>query len=175
MTSTTSAAPRGRLALPRLLAFSLGSIPAYMMISMLSVYLPPFYAGRMGVTLTTIGATIGLLRLTDLGLDLALGWMMDKTRTPMGRYRPWYLAGLPVRHLRSLLAQIARLEPAGSWALDRAIARGADLLRRRGVVLIVSDFYDATDATCSSAVMAPSRYASGPKSPPASPGGHLQS
>jgi Na+/melibiose symporter-like transporter len=94
--TSTSAANRGRLPLPRLLAFSLGSIPAYMMISMLSVYLPPFYAGRMGVTLTTIGATIGLLRLTDLGLDLALGWLMDKTRTPMGRYRPWYLAGLPV-------------------------------------------------------------------------------
>jgi Na+/melibiose symporter-like transporter len=94
--TSTSAATSGRLPLPRLLAFSLGSIPAYMMISMLSVYLPPFYAGRMGVTLTTIGATIGLLRLTDLGLDLALGWLMDKTRTPMGRYRPWYLAGLPV-------------------------------------------------------------------------------
>jgi GPH family glycoside/pentoside/hexuronide:cation symporter len=94
--TSTSAATRGRLPLPRLLAFSLGSIPAYMMISMLSVYLPPFYAGRMGVTLTAIGATIGLLRLTDLGLDLALGWLMDKTRTPMGRYRPWYLAGLPV-------------------------------------------------------------------------------
>ena len=39
--SSTSAAPRGRLPLPRLLAFSLGSIPAWMMISMLSVYLPP--------------------------------------------------------------------------------------------------------------------------------------
>jgi GPH family glycoside/pentoside/hexuronide:cation symporter len=94
--TSTSAAPPGRLPLPRLLAFSLGSIPAYMMISMLSVYLPPFYAGRMGVTLTAIGATIGLLRLADLGLDLALGWLMDKTRTPMGRYRPWFLAGLPV-------------------------------------------------------------------------------
>ncbi len=94
--TSTSAATRARLPLPRLLAFSLGSIPAYMMISMLSVYLPPFYAGKMGVTLTTIGATIGLLRLADLGLDLALGWLMDKTRTPMGRYRPWYLAGLPV-------------------------------------------------------------------------------
>jgi GPH family glycoside/pentoside/hexuronide:cation symporter len=94
--TSTSAAHGGRLPLPRLLAFSLGSIPAYLMISMLSVYLPPFYAGKMGVTLTTIGATIGLLRLTDLGLDLALGWLMDKTRTPMGRYRPWYLAGLPV-------------------------------------------------------------------------------
>ena len=94
--TSTSAAHSGRLPLPRLLAFSLGSIPAYLLITMLSVYLPPFYAGRMGVTLTTIGATIGLLRLTDLGLDLALGWLMDKTRTPMGRYRPWYLAGLPV-------------------------------------------------------------------------------
>jgi glycoside/pentoside/hexuronide:cation symporter, GPH family len=63
---------------------------------MTSVYLPPFYAGKMGVTLTVIGATIGLLRLADLGLDVALGWLMDKTRTPMGRYRPWFLAGLPV-------------------------------------------------------------------------------
>lgn len=90
------AAHRGRLSTPRLLAFSTGSIPAYMLITMLSVYLPPFYAGRMGTTLTAIGATIGMLRLTDLGLDLALGWLMDKTRTPIGRYRPWYLAGLPV-------------------------------------------------------------------------------
>jgi Na+/melibiose symporter-like transporter len=48
------------------------------------------------VTLTVVGATIGLLRLADLGLDLALGWLMDKTRTPIGRYRPWFLAGLPV-------------------------------------------------------------------------------
>ena len=94
--TSTGAARSGRMPLPRLLAFSLGSIPAYMMISMLSVYLPPFYAGKMGVTLTTIGVTIGLLRLADLGLDVGLGWLMDKTRTPMGRYRPWFLAGLPV-------------------------------------------------------------------------------
>jgi GPH family glycoside/pentoside/hexuronide:cation symporter len=94
--TSTSAAPSGRLPLPRLLAFSLGSIPAYMLISMTSVYLPPFYAGKLGVTLTVVGATIGLLRLLDLGLDLALGWVMDLTRTPMGRYRPWFLAGLPV-------------------------------------------------------------------------------
>jgi Na+/melibiose symporter-like transporter len=67
-----------------------------MLVSMLSVYLPPFYAGKMGTTLAAIGATIGLLRLTDLGVDFLLGWLMDKTRTPMGRYRPWYLAGLPV-------------------------------------------------------------------------------
>jgi Na+/melibiose symporter-like transporter len=86
----------GRLPLPRVLAFSLGSIPAYLLIGMTSVYLPAFYAGKMGVALTVVGATIGILRLVDLGVDLGLGWLMDKTRTPIGRYRPWYLAGLPV-------------------------------------------------------------------------------
>ncbi len=94
---TLASVARGaRLSTPRLLAFSLGSIPAYMLVSMLSTYLPPFYAGKMGVSLTAIGLTIGALRLADLGVDLALGWLMDQTRTPMGRYRPWYLAGLPV-------------------------------------------------------------------------------
>jgi Na+/melibiose symporter-like transporter len=81
---------------PRLLAFSIGSIPAYLLVSMLATYLPPFYATKMGVTLTVIGLTIGAIRLTDLGVDLALGFLMDLTRTPIGRYRPWYLAGLPV-------------------------------------------------------------------------------
>ena len=92
----TSAAGSGRLPLPRLLAFSTGSIPAYLLIGMLSTYLPPFYAGKMGISLTAIGLTIGGLRLADLGVDLALGWLMDKTRTPLGRYRPWFIAGLPV-------------------------------------------------------------------------------
>ncbi|MGZ3402668.1 MAG: MFS transporter [Phenylobacterium sp.] len=86
----------GRLPLPRLLAFSTGSIPAYLLIGMLSTYLPPFYAGKLGVSLTTVGLTIGALRLADLGVDLLLGWLMDITKTPFGRYRPWYLAGLPV-------------------------------------------------------------------------------
>jgi glycoside/pentoside/hexuronide:cation symporter, GPH family len=88
--------PAGRLATPRLLAFALGKIPTYMLIGMLSAYLPQLYAGKMGVSLAVIGATIGLIRLTDLGVDLALGWLMDKTRTPKGRYRPWFMASLPL-------------------------------------------------------------------------------
>jgi Na+/melibiose symporter-like transporter len=91
-----SGAPAGRLPLPRLLAFSVGSIPAYLLIGMLGTWLPPFYAGKMGVSLTVIGLTIGALRLADLGVDLLLGWLMDSTKTPFGRYRPWFLASLPV-------------------------------------------------------------------------------
>jgi uncharacterized protein (DUF58 family) len=50
-------------------------------------------------------------------------------------------------HQRSLIAQIDGLEPRGSWQPDRVIARASELLKRRGVVVVISDFYDAEDAT----------------------------
>lgn len=50
-------------------------------------------------------------------------------------------------HLRSLLAKIDRLAPAGRWDAPRVIERGARLLERRGVVLVASDFYDDDDGT----------------------------
>jgi hypothetical protein len=58
---------------------------------------------------------------------------------------------LPARggrpHLHSLIGTIGRLEPSGSWSPARGIARGAELLKRRGVVLVLSDFQDAEDQT----------------------------
>ncbi|HEY8003611.1 MAG TPA: MFS transporter [Phenylobacterium sp.] len=94
--TVTSARPAGRLPLPRLLAFSAGSIPAYLMLGIMGVYLPKFYAAHLGISLLALGATIAVIRLADLGVDLFLGILMDKTKTPIGRYKPWYLLGLPV-------------------------------------------------------------------------------
>lgn len=58
---------------------------------------------------------------------------------------------LPARggrsHLRALLGELARLEPAGVWQPERVIARSAELLPRRGVILALSDFYDGEEAT----------------------------
>ena len=50
-------------------------------------------------------------------------------------------------HLRSLIARIDTLVPAGPWDPPRVIARGAHLLQRRGLVVVISDFYDAEDET----------------------------
>ena len=50
-------------------------------------------------------------------------------------------------HLHAMLTMLARLEPAGAWQLDRVLARGGELLKRRGVMVAVSDFYDATETT----------------------------
>lgn len=61
------------------------------------------------------------------------------------------LAYVPARggrvHLRSLIARIDGLSAAGTWDAPRVIARGAQLLERRGIVLLVSDFYDTEEET----------------------------
>jgi uncharacterized protein (DUF58 family) len=58
---------------------------------------------------------------------------------------------LPVRggrqHLRTLLARLDRLAPAATFDAPRAIARAAQLMRRRGLLLVISDFYDDEAAT----------------------------
>jgi uncharacterized protein (DUF58 family) len=58
---------------------------------------------------------------------------------------------LPARggrlHVRSLIARIDKLTAAGAWEPARTIARGAELLARKGVVLVLSDFYDAEEET----------------------------
>ena len=50
-------------------------------------------------------------------------------------------------HLRRLLAELAKLKPSGSWTPSSVVTRATELLRRRGVVLMLSDFYDDEEAT----------------------------
>ena len=53
---------------------------------------------------------------------------------------------LPARggtqHLRTVIATIDQLRPAGRWEPGRAIDRAAQLMRRRGIVIVISDMYD---------------------------------
>lgn len=57
------------------------------------VQLPPYYAGELGLDLATVGLVFFLVRLIDLPLDLLFGHFMDRTRTRLGRFRPWLIAG----------------------------------------------------------------------------------
>jgi len=58
---------------------------------------------------------------------------------------------LPARggraHLQLLLRRLANIEPRGRWRPQHAIKRAAELLRRRGMLVALSDFYDQEDAT----------------------------
>lgn len=49
-------------------------------------------------------------------------------------------------HLRVLLSELASLEPLGTVSIGEALRRAATLLKRRGVVIAISDFYEDEDA-----------------------------
>ncbi|MBX3509135.1 MAG: MFS transporter [Parvibaculum sp.] len=61
-----------------------------------AVWLPPFYAGELGVSLAAVGTMIMLARLTDVITDPLIGYFSDHTHTRIGRRKPFMLVGLPI-------------------------------------------------------------------------------
>lgn len=57
------------------------------------VYLPPYYAGTLGLDLAVTGLLFAAVRWVDVPLDLLFGHGIDRTATCLGRFRPWMLAG----------------------------------------------------------------------------------
>jgi len=80
--------------LPTVTAFGMPGIPIAGLLLILAVYVPRYYVG-LGISFAVVGAAIGTVRVLDIFLDPALGLMMDRTKTPIGRYRPWMLLGAP--------------------------------------------------------------------------------
>ena len=64
-----------------------------------AIYLGPYYAGDLGVSLTWVGLILMLARVTDVVTDPLIGRWSDHTRTRFGRRKPWIAAGVPVMML----------------------------------------------------------------------------
>ena len=82
------------------------------------VYLPPYYAGTLGLDLALTGLLFSAVRWVDLPLDLVFGQAIDRTRTGWGRFRPWMVAGGLVMLLGLLLSFFAEpgLSPLRAFA-----------------------------------------------------------
>jgi GPH family glycoside/pentoside/hexuronide:cation symporter len=87
-----------RRSLPPHLAaiFASASIPTAALATPLGVYIPNYYASHLGLSLAVVGGVVALVRLIDLGFDLLIGVAINATHTPLGRFRPWMVAGVPV-------------------------------------------------------------------------------
>ncbi|HEY2481964.1 MAG TPA: MFS transporter [Caulobacteraceae bacterium] len=79
-----------------MLPFSAPNIPLSALGIAVFVYLPPYFAGHLAVPMTVIGLVWGLVRLLDVPVDVFLAIGMDRTRSPLGRYRVWLVAGAPI-------------------------------------------------------------------------------
>ncbi len=60
------------------------------------VYLPPYYAGSLGLDLSVVGLIFFLVRIVDVPLDPIVGHLVDRTTSRFGRFRPWLAGGAVV-------------------------------------------------------------------------------
>lgn len=91
----TTPPPGTRNPLPVIFAFAMPGMVLAGVVVVYGVYLPRFYAGLIG-NLAVVGGAIGVVRFGDVWLDPFLGLAMDRTKTPLGRYRPWLILGAPI-------------------------------------------------------------------------------
>ena len=96
MAKSNTGAAIGRLSTARIWAFAATGIPGAALLLAVGTYLPPFYTGFVGISLVAYSLTTTAVRIVDLVFDPILGWMMDRTYTRWGRFRPWYVVGLPI-------------------------------------------------------------------------------
>ena len=90
------AQPATRLSLSTILAFAAGGLPISGLNIAMAISVQPYFAQSLGVGLVPLALAFFWVRILDLGVDLLLAVIMDRTRTPIGRYRAWMVLGAPV-------------------------------------------------------------------------------
>ena len=113
--------PADRLSWRILAAYAAPALPLALLGLPLNVHLPVFWAGPMGLSLSTVGLVLTLVRLSDVVVDPAIGRLSDRWRTRIGRRRPVILLAIPV----GLVGGAALFfPPAGAGAVWLAISYG---------------------------------------------------
>lgn len=82
-----------RLPLGRLFAYSAPCLPMAAIGLPVVVHLPPYYAGTLGLDIAAVGLIFFIVRVIDVPLDPILGLLIDRSRSRMGRFRPWMAGG----------------------------------------------------------------------------------
>jgi glycoside/pentoside/hexuronide:cation symporter, GPH family len=98
LTASNATPAASRTPLPTIVAFGTVGMPLAGILLMFVVYLPRFYVG-LGISFILVGLAIPLVRVIDATFDPLIAMFMDRTRTPIGRYRPWLLVGAPIAML----------------------------------------------------------------------------
>lgn len=80
----------------RRILFTTPAFPLASMLVPILLYLPDYYARELGMNLTVLAGVLMFVRLFDVWFDPAVGIVMDKTKTRFGRFRPWFVAGVPL-------------------------------------------------------------------------------
>lgn len=87
---------RNRLSTFRLGAYGGLGLPVSMLMMPTIIYLPPFYAGELGLGLSAIGAIFFIARIWDGLSDMVVGALSDRTKHRNGPRKIWIACGIPL-------------------------------------------------------------------------------
>ena len=79
-----------------LAAYGAPALPLAALTLPVYIFLPTFYAETLGLGLASVGLALLMARLWDVVTDPLVGYLSDRTRTAIGRRRPWVIAGAPL-------------------------------------------------------------------------------
>ena len=74
-------------------------MPLAAMLMPVAVYLPPFYASELGLSLATVGLVFTIARVWDVVTDPIMGVLIDRFDTRWGRRKHWIALALPITML----------------------------------------------------------------------------
>ncbi len=104
------------LSFPHMLTYGAVFMPLSVVGLPLVVWIPAAYA-ELGIPLGVIGTVFLVSRLSDALTDPLIGIASDRTRTRMGRRKPFMLAGLPLFMLSVYMVFVPPAEPTWLYLL----------------------------------------------------------
>lgn len=85
-----------KLTTPILLAYGGLAVPLAALGLPLAVYIPPFYAGPIGLGVGTVGIIFMVARFWDIFTDPIMGMFVDRYPSKWGKRKHWIAIGVPV-------------------------------------------------------------------------------
>jgi GPH family glycoside/pentoside/hexuronide:cation symporter len=103
-------------------AFAFLSVPLAMGGLPLGLYLTPYYATELGISLATIGVILMLTRITDVVTDPLIGALSDRTPEKYGRRGVWIALGTPIMAISTIAVFDPFVDSPGPLYLFFAVA-----------------------------------------------------
>lgn len=94
--ASTAAAPAFTITRSKIYLHGALGMPLAIIGYPLAIWIPPHYAGQLGLSLAAVGLILMIARFTDVITDPIMGEISDRFRTPWGRRKPWIVLGMPM-------------------------------------------------------------------------------